>query len=119
MQSSMRGINVIPAQIKELGEVVAVNFIAYGPGIYFLMDHDEVAYIGKTKRVLSRLEEHKKAGKVFDAVFFMECEENHLSLVESLAIHFLKPSQNGDRKYTNQKHAPHTLKSIIDLVKAA
>ena len=64
-------------------------------GVYFLICGDRVVYVGQSVRVAVRLEDHRKAGKVFDSFQVIACSEDRLDVVESLYIHTLMPSLNG------------------------
>ena len=61
--------------------------------IYFLIQDDNVVYVGKTKKGLSR-PFHHSADKVFDSVKILPCDESNLDKTESYYIAKYKPLYN-------------------------
>ena len=81
-------------------------------GVYFLIDGDEVVYVGQSLNIFSRINNHKD--KKFDRYAYVNCDPNVMDRLESLYIHFLKPKLNG--LYANQIHqAPLSLDALINL----
>jgi hypothetical protein len=73
----------------------------FGSCVYFLLDGEEVVYVGQTKsRMLARIDEHR-VNKVFDSVAILECDPAHLLRVEIEWIFALTP------KY-NREHLPRS-----------
>ena len=69
-----------------------------GPcGIYFLVSGDEIAYVGQSKYIKSRVSTHaiEKAGK-FDRVAFIEVDCALLDSVESRFIQIFNPRLNSN-----------------------
>lgn len=60
--------------------------------IYFLLDNNDVVYIGKTNKGLYRPLSHKD--KKFDTVKILYCDENNLSVIEGNFICKYKPKYN-------------------------
>lgn len=68
----------------------------YKSGVYFLIDKEEIVYIGQTKTDIYRIITHLKEGKKkFDSYSFMEIEDAHdRDLIEALYIYVKKPKYN-------------------------
>jgi predicted DNA-binding transcriptional regulator AlpA len=65
-------------------------------GIYLLRDADgNVLYVGQSKQVLARLAQHLAAGKSFQCVTVIPCEEAQLDDLEGLLIRAICPPLNG------------------------
>lgn len=60
--------------------------------VYFLLDNDEVVYVGQSKTGLDRAFSHRD--KVFDEVSYVRCKENELDDCESFYIKKYKPKYN-------------------------
>ena len=69
-------------------------------GVYKLINAEGViVYVGLSKDVMKRIEQHKKEGKIiFDAFTFIECEESERELIEITLIHFYNPLYNKHHK---------------------
>lgn len=63
-------------------------------GVYFLLDGDEVVYVGQAVNVFARIEGHRE--KRFDRFAFVPCAPEMLDKLESLYIHCLRPRLNGE-----------------------
>lgn len=67
-------------------------------GIYFLMNGDELVYIGKTTKLADRLTSHNgdtMNKKEFDSIFFLPIEKNwELDVLERCYIEMYKPKYN-------------------------
>lgn len=64
-------------------------------GVYFLLQDDEIVYVGQSTNIMTRLSNHKfEATKLFSRVFVMECPEAHLDRLERLYIDKFKPRYN-------------------------
>ena len=86
---------------------------AKATGVYFLLDGDEVVYVGQAVNVYSRIGQH--TNKRFDRYAFVPCSVEALDLLESLYIHCLRPRLNGMQ--TNGANcAPITLTALLDMV---
>jgi hypothetical protein len=62
-------------------------------GIYFLVEGNEIVYIGQSVNVYNRVTVHKE--KKFSRCAYVECSHDNLDLMESLYIHFFRPKLNG------------------------
>jgi len=64
-------------------------------GIYFLISDKEIVYVGKSKDVACRINNHKKEDvKKFDNVFFIKVPEKELESTENYYISKFKPKYN-------------------------
>ena len=61
-------------------------------GVYFLIDADEIVYVGQSVNIYSRISTHWD--KKFDRYAYVPCEPETLDRLESLYIHFLSPKIN-------------------------
>jgi len=61
-------------------------------GVYFLIDGDEIVYVGQSTNIHSRIAQHND--KKFDKFTFVECEQSALNMVESIFIHTYRPKLN-------------------------
>lgn len=97
-------------------EEIAMKALPYAKatGIYFLLDGDEVVYVGQSVNVYSRIEDH--TDKRFDRYAFIPCAVDVLDRLESLYIHCLRPKLNGDILGSNEKYAPIPLDALISIV---
>lgn len=79
-------------------------------GVYFLLDGEEVVYIGQSVSIYSRIAQHQD--KNFDRFAFVPCRPNELDVLESLYIHCLRPRMNGDQR-DGAKLAPVSLPLLL------
>lgn len=86
-------------------------------GIYFLIKDEKIIYVGQSISVLSRVKDHQNY-RDFDHFTCIPCPKEHLDMLESLYIHFLRPEQNAASKY-GVAVAPMTLAQIMTAVKDA
>lgn len=63
-------------------------------GIYFLIQDDEIVYIGQSVHIPNRLKTHQGGEKVFNKVFFVECSGNDLDELEKHYIRSFTPKLN-------------------------
>lgn len=80
-------------------------------GVYFLICEKKVVYVGQSTNVFSRIFTHIQT-KVFDSYVYMPCEKDMLDKLESLYIHFLSPSLNGNL-HNGNKIAPLQLTALL------
>ena len=82
-------------------------------GVYFLLDGNDVVYIGQSVNVYVRISSH--AGKKFDRYAFIPCSIEALDRLESLYIHLLRPKLNGRQngKDDGVMCAPISLDSLL------
>lgn len=62
-------------------------------GIYFLMNKGVVIYVGQSHNIKQRMLQHYKE-KIFDAIFYFECDESQLTELEAKYIDEFNPSYN-------------------------
>ena len=86
---------------------------AKASGVYFLLDGDEVVYVGQAVNVYSRIGQH--TDKRFDRYAFVPCAVEVLDRLESLYIHCLRPRLNGNQR-NEAKCAPIALDTLIGMV---
>jgi len=68
-------------------------------GIYFLIDEDNIVYVGQTKLwVVSRIIDHMVLKK-FDRFFFVACPRELLDVIETYYIYKFRPRDNGKMKH--------------------
>lgn len=85
----------------------------HSSGVYFLLDGNEIVYVGQAKNVYVRISCH--TDKRFDRYAFVPCSLNALDKVESLYIHYLRPRLNGNQT-NGVKCAPITLDKLLGLI---
>ena len=61
-------------------------------GVYFLVDGNEVVYVGQSVNIYSRIPQHHN--KRFDRYLYVPCKPELLNALESLYIHCLQPKLN-------------------------
>lgn len=81
------------------GQLQEYDLGAIRPCVYFLLQGTEVVYVGQSKCLPSRVEQHRRGDaqngpKVFDKVVFFPVEESQLNFVEKFYIRQLKPFYN-------------------------
>lgn len=88
-------------RIKGIRGVLDFSALLCGPGVYFLMDGDEVIYIGKSLNPFARIGAHVLE-KEFDGVFVLPVEEKDLSdYGGALILHFRPRLNGGDARKRN------------------
>ena len=83
-------------------------------GVYFLLDGDEIVYVGQAVNVYRRIPQHTE--KRFDRYAFVPCDIDALNILESLYIHCLRPRLNGNQ-CDGPKCAPIALDALIGLAR--
>ena len=79
-------------------------------GVYFLLDGEEVVYVGQAVNVHARISQHRD--KSFSRYAFVPCPRECLDKLESLYIHCLRPRLNGNQR-DGAKLAPLSLAEIV------
>ncbi|EJJ8796738.1 GIY-YIG nuclease family protein [Salmonella enterica] len=82
----------------------------HATGVYFLLDGDDVVYVGQSRNVYARISSHP--AKNFNRYAFVPCAVEALDKLESLYIHLLRPKLNG-RKPDDSPFAPLAIESLI------
>ena len=81
-------------ELAQLAELYVEN---EAPAIYFLMKGEEVVYVGKTKRIRSRVAEHaKEKSGLFDFVRYFHVEDSEMCASEIANIIAFNPPLNGN-----------------------
>lgn len=62
--------------------------------IYFLLKNDEVVYVGKTTKGITRAYSHIHTDKDFDKIFMLPCDEDKLNEFENTYILKYRPIYN-------------------------
>lgn len=89
-------------RIKAIRGAIDFSGLLCGPGVYFLMDGEEVIYIGKSLNPFARIGAHVLE-KDFDGVFVLPVDEKDLTDYEGALIVYFKPRLNGgDRRKLNE-----------------
>lgn len=65
-------------------------------GIYFLIRNKEIVYVGMSRDIPGRIDQHKENGMPFDSFAWFEAPENFLRDIEAYYIRRIKPFLNND-----------------------
>jgi hypothetical protein len=83
----------IPCDPIRLGEFLLSK--AKFPAVYFLFKRGELVYVGQSKTLYLRIEEHLTQGvKLFDAVAYLRCSVDQLTRIEGHYIRTCVPKYN-------------------------
>jgi hypothetical protein len=69
-------------------------------GVYFLLKKDEIVYVGQSVHIPSRLDYHLRdndsitRSEFFDSYHYIECEPDHLDMLEAFFIRKFNPIYN-------------------------
>ena len=63
-------------------------------GVYFLLRHSEIVYVGQSVDVFLRLSKHRREGRDFDAFNFLPCAKEDLDRIEKMYIEAFMPKWN-------------------------
>lgn len=109
---AMVGSKIMGKRLLQCNEI-ALTAVPWNraTGIYFLLDGNEVIYVGQSVHVWSRIASHG-ANKQFDRIAFVPCEADELDKLESFYIHALQPKANG-RWNNGELAAPFTLAELL------
>ena len=68
---------------------------SFDVGIYFLINKNEIVYIGRSLNLMSRIGSHIKEGaKIFDSFRLLKCDEHYIDLLENILINEIRPKYN-------------------------
>ena len=81
-------------------------------GVYFLVDGNEVVYVGQSVNIYSRIPQHHN--KRFDRYLYVPCKPELLNALESLYIHCLQPKLNFSSE--GVLFSPMTLTKLLEEV---
>lgn len=88
---------------------------AKASGVYFLLQGNEVVYVGQSVNIYARIGAHHI--KNFDRFAYVLCSADMLDRLESLYIHCLRPRLNGNQ-CDGSKSAPIPLDMLVQRTKA-
>lgn len=88
MKDSARDIQKIP----NIREIIATPA---PPGIYFLVEGDEVIYIGQSINPIGRVISHALNGKKFSAAYTVPVFGGSMNQTEGALIRLFRPRENG------------------------
>ena len=88
----MQAINNAPYDLDEILEAASPAHSMVG--IYFLIQDNEVVYVGQSVDVLGRISRHKRDGKEFDSFTYILCPTKDLCTLETTYIASLMPWMN-------------------------
>jgi hypothetical protein len=83
-------------------------------GVYFLIDHSKIVYVGQSVNVFSRMREHSKS-KQFSSYAYISCPKEDLDVLESLYIHVFRPPLQGRSAQGNSLSAPISLLRLLKM----
>ena len=83
-------------------------------GVYFLIERNEVVYVGQSVNVFSRMREHCKS-KRFDSYSYISCPREDLNVLESLYIHVFRPPLQGRGSGGDSLSAPISLSRLLEM----
>ena len=89
-------------------EKLSFNQISIKKGIYFLYKNSQLVYIGKTKNLYQRLNDHlKNDNKIFDTYKFIEITNNETNIVEieTFFIQKFQPLYNKLKKKKTKRNS--------------
>jgi predicted GIY-YIG superfamily endonuclease len=100
--------------------LAAANDVEKTSGVYFLINDEEIVYVGQSVNIHSRIHDHTSSNgmrKKFNKFAFVCCNEDELDAVESVYIHMLQPKDNATKPNNEEKVAPFSFKQIMEFVK--
>lgn len=95
-----------PAEIIEMS--IEWDEVAQaGTGIYFLIDSDEIVYVGKSVQINDRIRQHRE-DKRFSRYGYVECPHDQLEWLEAAYIRLIRPLINTMRPLVQKQLRPIT-----------
>ncbi len=79
------------------------------PGVYCLFKDRKLVYVGKSRSIYARIDEHRTKGRVFDYATVMPCPEHDMGWVEQSLIESMQPSENRSGKAKAEKVIHQTI----------
>jgi len=97
IQATQQIKTVPPESISQVKGLTELTDILYPPGVYFLVEGDEVVYVGQSVNPAARIGDHmkNKMGK-FERAYFIPVPQFMLDAVEGGFIKLLSPKLNGN-----------------------
>ncbi len=132
-QKIKSGHAITSAQIKDTNPLEAIPFVEFHDadvgeiiqmkkpihpklcGVYFLISHDLIVYVGQSKDISARLIFHKRV-KAFDSYSIIECLPEHLELLELHFIIKFDPRYNLKMPSNPWYKKMHTLKKELGIL---
>ena len=112
--SRLKGLDLVSRQELIRNKIPMLPTI----GVYFLIEKDEIVYVGQSVNVFARVSHHYQDGeKVFDSFCYISCEKEELNILESLYILIFQPRCNGYHGISRQLHAPMSFREIATRLK--
>lgn len=69
-------------------------------GLYFLIENNEICYVGQSTNIETRIDQHRKSGMTFDFLTWFETPELFRKAIEAYYIQRIKPRKNTDTPYS-------------------
>ena len=86
-------------------------------GLYFLIQKNEIVYIGQSLNVIARVHAHSgNKRKPFDSFAWLSCNKNELNEMETAYISFFEPIYNGRIPQTRELSTPIPFKIFWETV---
>lgn len=79
---------------KGLAEILEQPRFRPACGVYFLIDDDEVVYVGQSTELHARVAQHRARWKQFDSYTYIPCESSQLAELERHYIRLFRPCLN-------------------------
>lgn len=99
-KQSYRPVFLTPKTLDEMGLPDKAEIIAAASpvpktlsGVYFLIEDDEIVYVGQSGNVIARLQTHLLTKK-FNKIAILPCEEKERATIEAKYIHLFQPKLN-------------------------
>ena len=89
----------VPEVLQRFGRRLKGFPVDQSARIYFLVERNEVVYVGKTTRLFRRLHNHLSSNKKFSRVFYIDVDPDDLDEVERELIGDIRPPLNAKPKY--------------------
>lgn len=95
-ERAVDAIRAVPHLLQELrAAATAADFRGPIPGIYFLLDGEDVTYVGQSTNVLGRVGQHcAERTKQFQRWAYVACAREELNELERFYIALLRPRDN-------------------------
>ena len=92
--------------LNKIVEIKRLNILC---GIYFLMNDNEVVYVGQSIDIHRRINKHKES-KTFDKIYYLEVDKQNLDEIEKKYILEYQPIYN--KTYLNKYNIKEKVQKI-------
>lgn len=99
-KQAYRPIFLTPKTLDEMGLPGKAEIVAAASpvprslsGVYFLIEDEEIVYVGQSANVIARLHAHMLTKK-FNKIAILACEEKERTMIEAKYIHQFQPKLN-------------------------